>query len=307
MDWQTLIKGFSSYMLLERSFSKHSIEAYLRDVSKLAEYTIQEKANKNPLLITTDDLHDFIQYYAKIGLEASSQARLLSGLRAFFKFLLLENLIEDDPSDLLEGPKMQRKIPDVLTIQELESVLGAVDLSHPQGQRNRAILETLYSCGLRVSELIGLQLSNYYPDIGYVRVIGKNDKERVIPIGAEAIKQINFYIDTVRNHIPKIDGSSEDILFLNRRGKKLTRVMIFTIVKNTVKAAGIDKVVSPHTFRHSFATHLVEGGADLKAVQDMLGHESITTTEIYTHLDTGFLRETLMLYHPRNKTVNQNV
>lgn len=307
MDWQTLIKGFSSYMLLERSFSKHSIEAYLRDVTKLSEYIIQEKSSKNPLLITSEDLHDFVQHYAKIGLETSSQARMLSGLRAFFKFLLLENLIEDDPSDLLEGPKLHRKIPDVLTIEELEQVLGAIDLSHPQGLRNRAILETLYSCGLRVTELISLKLSNYYPEIGYIRVIGKNDKERVIPIGGEAMKQINYYIDTVRNHIKTIDPSSEDILFLNRRGKQLTRVMIFTIVKKTVNAAGIDKVVSPHTFRHSFATHLVQGGADLKAVQDMLGHESITTTEIYTHLDTGYLRETLMLYHPRNKTAKQNV
>jgi len=307
MDWQTLIKGFSSYMLLERSFSKHSIKAYIQDVTKLSEFMIQKKSGKNPLTIIPEDLHEFIQFYAKIGLETSSQARMLSGLRAFFKFLLLENLIEDDPTDLLEGPKLHRKIPDVLTIAELEQVLGAVDLSHPQGQRNRAILETLYSCGLRVSELINLKLSNYYPEIGYVRVIGKNDKERVIPIGGEAMKQINFYIDAVRNHISKIDPSSEDVLFLNRRGKQLTRVMIFTIVKNTVKAAGIDKVVSPHTFRHSFATHLVQGGADLKAVQDMLGHESITTTEIYTHLDTGFLRETLMLYHPRNKTAKQNV
>jgi len=299
MDWKSTIHGFESYLLLERSLSGHSIEAYQRDVSKLATYALSH-AITSPTKINSRELEAFITHSSLHGISARSQARMISGLKAFFKYLLIENLITNDPTELLEGPKLSRKIPEFLTIEEMERVLSAIDFSHEQGQRNRAILETLYSCGLRVTELINLRISHYYPNDGIVRVIGKNNKERICPIGSEAIKHIDYYLEAVRRHMSKIQKGSEDILFLNRRGRKLSRVMIFHIVKEVIKDTGIQKNVSPHTFRHSFATHMVEGGADLKAVQDMLGHESITTTEIYTHLDTKYLRDTILLYHPRN-------
>lgn len=302
MDWKSTINAYKSYLLLERSLSSNSVNAYLRDIEKLAQFSLDTLSKSNPCKISTQDLEEFIKSIHTVGLSDRTQARLISGLRSFYKFLLIENVIHDDPTELIEGPKLSKKIPDFLTIEEMGKILEAIDLSHPQGQRNRAILETLYSCGLRVSELIHLKISNYFPDLGFVRVIGKNDKERIVPIGSVAVKYIDYYLDCIRRHM-QVDTSSEDILFLNRRGKRLSRVMIFNVVKKAVSDAGIKKTVSPHTFRHSFATHLVEGGADLKSVQDMLGHESITTTEIYTHLDTKFLRETILLYHPRNLRV----
>ncbi len=301
MDWRSGIKGFGEYLQLERSLSVHSIDAYLRDVGKLKSFIEDEHPDTSPLNIQYQQIQQFISFIHELGLGARSQARILSGIKAFFKFLLVEDLIDLDPAELVEGPKLARKIPDVLSYEEIQSILEAVDLSAPQGTRNRAIIETLYACGLRVSELINLKLNNMHLDLGFLKVHGKNNKERLVPIGGAAIKHIKLYLDHVRRIQKNIKAGEENIVFLNRRGHRLTRVMIFTIVKQVVKKAGIDKTISPHTFRHSFATHLVEGGANLKAVQDMLGHESITTTEIYTHLDREFLRETLMQFHPRAK------
>ena len=301
MNWDIYKNGFMSYLMLERSLSKNSIAAYEDDVNKLIRWIELSNTNKSVEQIEYSDLEKFIHWLNELGLGDKSQARIISGVKAFYKYLLLEDIITDDPSELLEGPKLRRKIPDILSFEEIDLILNSIDLSHPQGQRNRAILETLYACGLRVTELVNLSLSNYYPDLGLVKVIGKNDKERIIPIGDSAIKYINIYVDSVRRLMKTIHPDHTDFVFLNRRGKQLTRVMIFLMIKQAVKDAGIDKSISPHTFRHSFATHLVEGGADLKAVQDMLGHESITTTEIYTHLDTQYLRDAIMNYHPRNR------
>ena len=291
-----------SYLMLERSMSKNSIAAYEDDLNKLIRWIELSDSKLSVEQIQYNDLEKFVHWLNELGLGDKSQARIISGIKAFYKYLLLEDIISDDPSELLEGPKLRRKIPDILGVEEIDLILNTIDLSHPQGQRNRAILETLYACGLRVTELVNLKLSNYYPDLGLVKVIGKNDKERIIPIGDSAIKYINIYVDSVRRMMKTIHPDHEDFVFLNRRGKQLTRVMIFLMIKQAVKDAGIDKSISPHTFRHSFATHLVEGGADLKAVQDMLGHESITTTEIYTHLDTQYLRDAIMNFHPRNRT-----
>ncbi len=301
MEWKSLLLGFKSYLLLERSLSPNSIDAYMRDIEKLSCFAHEHLDDRSPLVIDYDDIQKFIVDINKAGLSARSQGRILSGVKAFYKYLLLEDLINDDPTELLEGPRLQRKLPDVLSVEDINKLLGAIDLSHLTGQRNRAILETLYACGLRVSELVGLKLSNYHPDVQFIKVLGKNNKERIVPIGEQAIKHIGFYITHMRNHMTVIHPDSEDILFLNRRGKMLSRKMIFTIIKELAMKAGIKKKVSPHTFRHSFATHLVEGGADLRAVQDMLGHESITTTEIYTHLDTEYLKNTILSFHPRNK------
>jgi integrase/recombinase XerD len=300
MNWSSYLKGFEAYLLLERSLSNHSVEAYKYDVDKLYQFVVATDLNKTPELVVLNDLENFIHYINKIGIGATTQARIISGIRAFYKYLLMEDIIDSDPSELLEGPKLKRKIPDVLSYEELISVFESIDLSSDFGHRNRAILEAMYACGVRVSELINLRISNYFPKEGYIKVIGKGDKERVVPIGGDAIKYINLYLEHYRVHAPIIDGQ-EDFVFLNRRGRKLSRVMVFLIIKKTVELAGIDKNVSPHTFRHSFATHLVEGGADLRAVQDMLGHESITTTEIYTHLDRSFLRDTLVRFHPGYK------
>lgn len=299
MNWDATLKSFKSYLLLERTLSKNSVAAYLRDVEKLIAYFNIQKITLSPAEVTTTQLEDFILWINKLGLEANSQARLISGLKAFYKFLLIEDIIDDDPTSLLEGPRLRRKIPQVLNYDEIQAMMATIDLSHPHGVRNRAMLETLYACGLRVSELINLKLSNIYFDLGLIKVIGKGDKERLVPIGQEAQKHINFYREGVRKLQNNIHADHENILFLNRRGKGLSRVMVFMVIKEAAKAAGIEKSVSPHTFRHSFATHLIEGGADLRAVQDMLGHESITTTEIYTHLDTDFLRETILSFHPR--------
>lgn len=302
MNWEIYKNGFLSYLMLERSLSKNSIAAYEDDVNKLIRWIEITDTNISVEQIQYNELEKFVHWLNELGLGDKSQARIISGIKAFYKYLLLEDIISDDPSELLEGPKLRRKIPDILAIEEIDLILNNIDLSHPQGQRNRAILETLYACGLRVTELVNLKLSNFYPDLGLVKVIGKNDKERIIPIGNSAIKYINIYVDNVRRLMKTIHQDHEDFVFLNRRGKQLSRVMIFLIIKEAVKDAGINKSISPHTFRHSFATHLVEGGADLKAVQDMLGHESITTTEIYTHLDTQYLRDAIMTFHPRNRT-----
>jgi integrase/recombinase XerD len=296
MDWNSALKGFRAYLMLEKSLSTHSIEAYTRDVSKLLEYVLIKKIDLTPDRLTDDHLINFVYYIN----EAKSQARIISGIRAFYKYLLLEDLIDNDPSTLLESPKLRRELPDVLGYTEILSIFDAMDMSLPHAHRNRAMLEVLYACGLRVSELVSLKISNYFPADGFIKVLGKNNKERLVPIGDTAIKFIELYLSTERLHLPKINKADEDILFLNRRGSHLTRVMIFTLVKQYVAAAGIQKVVSPHTFRHSFATHLVEGGADLRAVQEMLGHESILTTEIYTHVDRSYLRETVIKYHPLN-------
>jgi len=301
MNWTPHIKGFKSYLLLERSLSENSIDAYLRDVDKLVRFLKDKEYDLSPIQIQLNHLEEFILTIHQLGLSATSQARIISGLKTFYKYLLLEDLINEDPTELLEAPRLSRKIPEVLSYEEITMLLDTIDLSHPQGHRNRAMLETLYACGLRVSELVNLKLSNIFPEIGFLKVIGKNDKERIVPIGEDALQQIDYYVKNQRNLLPKIHKEDENVIFLNRRGKRLTRVMVFMIVKEVTKLAGIPKKVSPHTFRHSFATHLVEGGADLKAVQDMLGHESITTTEIYTHLDTEYLKETIIMFHPRNK------
>jgi integrase/recombinase XerD len=300
MNWPAAIHAFRAYLLLERSMSRNTLDAYLDDVQKLVRYLELQGSDKQPLAIVPNDLHAFVFWINDLGLEASTQSRIISGLRAFYKFLLVEDLLDNDPTSLLDSPKVGRKIPDVLSIDEVRNMLLAIDLSDPQGTRNRAMLETLYASGLRVSELIELKTNHVYAQEGFLRVIGKNNKERLVPIGGDALHHISIYEQSVRRLQDVVPGH-EQYLFLNRRGKKLTRVMVFYIIKDLAEAVGIQKTVSPHTFRHSFATHLVEGGADLKAVQDMLGHESITTTEIYTHIDTDYLKETVQLFHPRVK------
>ena len=298
--WEAYKKGYKAYLRLEKSLSDHSVEAYLHDVTKLTQYLQVTNNEKNPAALTLKDLQAFVKWIGELGMGATTQARIISGIRSFYKYLLTEQLVTIDPSTLLEAPKTRRKLPDTLSFEEIEQLIGAIDLSSPEGTRNKAILETMYSCGLRVSELVGLKISCLYLDIGFIRVIGKGDKERLVPIGTDAIKCIKIYKDTVRSH-QNVSEKNQDILFLNRRGNALSRVMIFYIIKSLALTAGITKVISPHTFRHSFATHLVEGGADLRAVQEMLGHESITTTEIYTHLNRDFLRDTLQQFHPAFK------
>jgi integrase/recombinase XerD len=295
--WQPYKKGFKVYLQMEKSLSDHSVEAYLRDVDKLTEYLSASGNSKSPQEVNLKDLHHFVQWVAELGMTATSQARIISGIKAFFKYSLIENIVTADPSTLLEAPRLKRALPDVLSFEEIEAIIAQLDLSRPDGGRNKAILETLYSCGLRVSELVNLKISALYLDVGFIRVIGKGDKERLVPIGSEAVKYIKIYRENIRVHQP-VQKNFEDTLFLNKHGKSLSRIMIFYIIKDLAKKAGITKNISPHTFRHSFATHLVEGGADLRAVQEMLGHESITTTEIYTHLDREFLRDTLNRYHP---------
>ena len=301
MNWPTVLKGFKAYLMLERALSQHTIEAYLSDMGKLEQFIQLSGLELQPAQISTDHLSAFLMWLNELGLGARSQARLLSALKTFYKYLLTENIITTDPTELLDGPRLPRHIPEVLSFEEIQRMLQVIDLSEPHGVRNRAMLETLYACGLRVSELTELRLSHLYLDIGFVKVIGKGDKERIVPIGGDAVKHIRLYIEGVRQTMLNIHKDHANYVFLNRRGKKLSRVMVFLIIKEIAGLAGIEKNVSPHTFRHSFATHLIEGGADLKAVQDMLGHESILTTEIYTHLDTEFLRETVLQYHPRNQ------
>ncbi|GAB3005570.1 site-specific tyrosine recombinase XerD [Niabella terrae] len=299
--WFSEKKGFKAYLQLEKSLAAHSTTAYLSDLDKLTEFLELKQLNKGPASVTLQDLQHFIQWIAEMGLTATSQARIISGIRAFYKYCLLEDIVTEDPTQLLEAPKTRRTLPDVLSFAEIEKIIGAIDLSKPEGQRNKALLETLYSCGLRVSEIINLRISQLYLDVGYIRVRGKGDKERLVPIGGTAARHIDIYKNQVRTHI-EVKSGYEDMLFLNRRGQALSRVMVFIIIKTLTKKAGISKIVSPHTFRHSFATHLIEGGANLRAVQEMLGHESITTTEIYTHLDKEFLRRTLEQFHPGFKS-----
>ncbi len=291
-------KSFESYLKLERALSSNSISAYLYDFDLLNHFLAKETKVKSLHSITLEHLKQFVHWINDQDYSAFSQARVISGTKAFFKFLLIEDIIRTSPADLIEAPKLARKLPDVLDIEEINTLIAAIDLSKPEGTRNKAIIETLYSCGLRVSELVNLKLTNIFLTDGFIKVEGKGDKERLVPIGKTCLKYINIYQNKVRNHL-KIKPGHEDFLFLNRRGAQLTRVMIFTIIKGLAERAQINKKISPHTFRHSFATHLVERGADLRAVQDMLGHESITTTEIYTHLDRQYLKETLNSFHPR--------
>ncbi len=295
--WESYKKGFRTYLQLEKSLSDNSVGAYLHDIEKLTDYFQRTKHLKTPAEVTLKDLEKFLKWINESDMTPASQARIISGIRAFYKYCLLENIVTKDPAYLLEAPKLKRALPDILNFEEIENIISQVDLSKPEGSRNKAILETMYSCGLRVSEVVNLKISQLHTDVGFIRVIGKGDKERLVPIGRSAVKYINIYKNKIRVHATPAPGN-EDILFLNNRGSKLSRVMIFLIIKDLVKKAGIKKNISPHTFRHSFATHLVEGGADLRAVQEMLGHESITTTEIYTHLDREFLRKTLEKYHP---------
>lgn len=295
--WEPYKKGFKAYLELEKSLSPNSVEAYLRDIELLTTYLQEKGTLLNPSAIKLKDLQHFVKWIAELGMTATSQARIISGLRAFYKYCALEDISKTDPTILLEAPKLKRALPDVLSFDEIESIIAQIDLSKPEGGRNKAILETMYSCGLRVSEVVNLKISQLYLDLGFIRVLGKGDKERLIPIGSSAVKYITIYKNDIRVHLTPKKGN-EDVLFLNNRGSKLSRVMIFYIIKDLALKAGIKKTVSPHTFRHSFATHLVEGGADLRAVQEMLGHASITTTEIYTHLDREFLRKTLEQFHP---------
>jgi integrase/recombinase XerD len=297
---ENYIENFIEYLTLERSLAQNSIEAYRSDLKKLVEYSEMKLGDQNLDRISQNDLSDFMEWIAEWGFSVRTQARILSGIKHFYLYLLGEGIVAESPAYLLATPKLDMKLPTVLTIEEIDAIEGAVDLSQTEGERNRAIIETLYSCGLRVSELINLKTSDIYPDEGFIKVTGKGEKTRLVPISNTALKYIGFYIEQMRCHLA-INNENKDYLFLNRRGRQLTRVMIFTIVKRLCDAAGIIKNVSPHTFRHSFATHLVEGGADLRAVQEMLGHESIQTTEIYTHLDNAFLRDAIMSHHPRNK------
>jgi len=299
VSWEIYIKQFKNYLNLERSLAKNSVDAYIGDITKLRQFSEMKNADLSPLKVAQSDLVNFIEYVNELGLSPYSQARILSGIKAFYKFLNYEQLVDKDPSELLEAPRLGRKLPDTLDYNEIENVLSQIDMSKPEGTRNRAIIEVLYSSGLRVTELIQLKISNIYEDIGFLRVIGKGNKERLVPIGREALKHIKIYSEHVRVHV-NIKKGSEDILFLNKRGAQLSRQMIFLIIKDLALKAQLNKTVSPHTFRHSFATHLIEGGADLRAVQEMLGHESITTTEIYTHLDSAYLAQVIKDFHPRS-------
>jgi len=297
MNWEIYLKGFKAFLQLEKSLSPNSVEAYLRDVTKLKEYLEIKGQNLSPEQIDLKLLETFVRWIAEMGFTATSQARIISGIRAFYKFLLIEDILNKNPAELLEAPRTARILPDTLNRDDVIKLIEANDLSKPEGERNKAIIETLYGCGLRVSELVNLRISNLHFDIGFIKIIGKGSKERWVPVGEMAMNQINTYIRFVRDQ-QEVKKGNEDIVFLNRRGSKLSRVMIFNVVKQLAKTTGIQKTISPHTLRHSFATHLVEGGADLRAVQEMLGHESITTTEIYTHLDRRYLRETIEKYHP---------
>jgi len=297
-DWSSFIKGYKAYLQLEKSLSVNSVDAYVHDVHKFAQYLDFANLNLSPEKIELHHFQDFLKWINELGMTSRTQARVISGIKGFYKYLLLENVTAVDPTEMLESPKIGRKLPNTLSVEEIDTLINSIDLSKPEGERNKAILETLYACGLRVSELVNIQISNLFFNDGFLRVTGKGDKERLVPLGSIAQKHIRIYMDTVRSHL-EIRKGYEDILFLNRRGSRLTRVMIFIIIKKLALKAGLKKTISPHTFRHSFATHLVEGGADLRAVQEMLGHESITTTEIYTHLDREYLRSTIIQFHPR--------
>ncbi len=299
MDWPSTINGFRSYLKLEKFLSSNSIDAYLQDIDKLYQFSISVQPQRKPETITTADLKSFISWVNELGMTPASQARILSGIKAFFKFLLMENLLSADPSEQVEAPRLTRKLPDTLSIIEIDALIAAIDLSKPDGMRNKTMLEVLYSCGLRVTELITLKISNLYLEDDFVKILGKGSKERLVPIGEQGQKMLRIYLQEIRVHLD-IKKGQEDYVFLSKRGATLSRVMVFMIIKALAEKIGLKKSISPHTFRHSFATHLIEGGADLRAVQDMLGHESITTTEIYTHLDREYLRETIIQYHPRS-------
>ena len=298
LSWTDAVRGFGRYLRIERSLSPNSVAAYLNDVRKLHDYVAGQKPDRLPADLTYGDLSDFIAFITDVDRSTRTQARLISGIRSFCRYLLTEGVINDDPSSMLESPRIGMKLPEVLTVEEIDRMVSSIDLSSPEGHRNRAIIETMYGCGLRVSELVNMRLTDIHRTEGFISVTGKGNKQRLVPLGSVALREIDNYMDR-RATLPAI--IDQNILFLNRRGKKLSRVMIFNIIKDTAEAAGIGKTISPHTLRHSFATHLVEGGADLRAVQEMLGHESITTTEIYTHIDRSYLRDTLLLYHPRSK------
>ncbi len=299
MNWKADIAAYRSFLKLERSLSLNSVEAYLHDVEKLTQFFDYKGYDLQPAGVKQTHLQEFLAWVNELGMTATSQARMLSGIKGFYKYLLLENLISENPAELIETPRTKRRLPDTLDLEEINRLIEAIDLSKTEGHRNRAMLEALYSCGLRVSELVSLKISCLFFDEGFVKVIGKGNKERLVPIGAEAVRYITIYRDEFRTHVP-VQKGNEDILFLNRRGRKLTRIMVFLILKDLAERTGLKKTISPHTFRHSFATHLVEGGADLRAVQEMLGHRNITTTEIYTHLDRRFLKDTILKYHPRS-------
>ncbi|MEI6060131.1 MAG: site-specific tyrosine recombinase XerD [Bacteroidota bacterium] len=300
MIWESYRRGFDAFLRLEKSLSQHSVDAYKHDIEKFTAFLEENQIAVQPAEITLSHLQDFLKWLNQSTLNARSQMRIISGIRAFYKYLLLENLVSDDPTHLLDMPRIGRKLPEFLTINEIERLLAAIDLSKPEGERNKAMVETLYGCGLRVSELVNLKISGIYFNEGFIRITGKGDKERLVPFGGKAMKQINLYLHEIRSQVA-IKKGNEDFLFLNRRGSKLTREMIFTIIKDLAITAGIRKTIGPHSLRHSFATHLVEGGADLRAVQEMLGHSSITTTEIYTHLDRTYLRQNILDHHPLYK------
>lgn len=296
MSWERYIKDFTAYLKIEKGLSENSVEAYVRDVRKLADVI---SLSRLPEQIDREDLKTFIATLYDLGLSPRSQARIISGIKQFFKYLMLEDIISEDPTEFLEMPSQGRKLPEVLTVEEIDQLQSAIDLSKQEGHRNKAIIETLYSCGLRVSELVNLRFEDIFPEEGFMRIIGKGNKQRLVPLSPSVLKELDLYYQSMRDHI-EIKKGNEAFIFLNRRGAKLTRVMIFTIIKNLADQIGLQKTISPHTFRHSFATHLLEGGANLRAIQEMLGHESITTTEIYTHLDQSFLRSAILSYHPRN-------
>lgn len=301
-NWKSHSIGFKNYLRLEKSLSANSIDAYLRDLEKLISFLEMMQLEVQPQHIDLKHLQAFLKWVTELGLSARSQARLISGIKAFYKYLVLENYLKNDPTELLDAPKLGTKLPETLSIEEIDKMISQIDLSKAEGERNKAMLETLYGCGLRVSELVNLKISNIYVDEGFIRVIGKGEKERLVPIGSQALKQISIYLNQSRVHVD-IQRGYEDYVFLNRRGKVLTRTMVFVIIKDLAARAGIHKNISPHTFRHSFATHLVEGGANLRAVQEMLGHESIITTEIYTHLDRNYLKEEILIHHPRSAKI----
>jgi len=296
LTWKQAVKDFETYLRLEKSLSGNSISAYTDDVIKLSRYFGRQNNGRIPSEVTYNDLREFIAWYGEGNQNARTQSRTISGIRSFFRFLLLEGEIQENPAALIESPKIGLKLPEVLSVNEIDRMIDEIDLSRPEGHRNKAMIETLYGCGLRVSELVNLRLTDVHYGEGFISVTGKGNKQRLVPISNKALKEIDIY-KTGRNRLPVIQD--QNIIFLNRRGKKLTRAMIFIIIKDLAVRAGIKKNISPHTFRHSFATHLIEGGADLRAVQEMLGHESILTTEIYTHIDRSFLRDTLLMFHPR--------
>ncbi|HLP74231.1 MAG TPA: site-specific tyrosine recombinase XerD [Bacteroidales bacterium] len=299
LTWKQSFRDFTNYLRLEKSLSENSIEAYLGDVQKLESFFIDKKRDTSPVQVTYQDLRDFIVWFAGSSTNTRTQSRTLSGIRAFFRFLLIEGEINENPSSLIESPKIGFKLPDVLSVEEIDNIVRSIDLSRPEGHRNKAIIETLYGCGLRVSEVVNLRLTDLHEEEHYIIVTGKGSKQRLVPVGKTALKEINNY-KKIRNLLPVIHD--ENIIFLNRRGRKLTRAMIFHIIKELAERAGIKKNIHPHTFRHSFATHLVQAGADLRAVQEMLGHESILTTEIYTHIDRTFLRDQINMFHPRSES-----